>query len=62
MNNKDKLAEIINSQKQLAENLTHEIHRDDEVTDSALHNIHQLSRDYEKQLEIRNCSLKKFKS
>jgi len=42
--NKGLLPQVITDEKRLAENLTQEIHRDDEVVDSALHNIHQLSR------------------
>jgi hypothetical protein len=43
--NKGLLAEIINNQKLLAQNLTHEIHRKDEILDEGLENIHKISVD-----------------
>ena len=36
----DRYFEIINNQRMLAENLTHAIHKEDEIADHGLHNIH----------------------
>jgi len=39
------MLKVLNDERLLAQNLTHHIHQEDMIEDTALHNINQLSED-----------------